>query len=198
MDQRTCKKCGFPKPLDRFAQYKGRDGIMRARGTCWDCRDNKNRYTTEQLQEYRRDYNAGKRTEKREKDHQRRLAGKTYVDSCKDVPCADCGQRWPPEAMDFDHVRGKKSRNVAQMVSSAYKLDLIKVEIAKCEVVCACCHRIRTHRRKDNIGVQLLRPADVDPAFLLASRDRGVNPPTSLFSLHSDAGLQTDNHSIPL
>lgn len=60
----------------------------------------------------------------------------------KDVPCADCGKRFPPCAMDFDHVRGEKLFNVGEGVR--FTLSVILAEAAKCEVVCANCHRIRT------------------------------------------------------
>ena len=70
----------------------------------------------------------------------------------KDVPCADCGRRWPPVAMDLDHVHGVKIRSIASLVSGAYNLEIIKAEVAKCEVVCACCHRLRTHLRKENVA----------------------------------------------
>lgn len=52
--------------------------------------------------------------------------------------------------MDFDHANGGKSGNVARMVSCGYKLELIKEEIAKCELVCSNCHRLRTHVRGEN------------------------------------------------
>lgn len=70
----------------------------------------------------------------------------------KNNPCRDCGDCFPPEAMDFDHVRGKKIASIAQMRSRAWTQVLI--ELAKCELVCANCHRIRTWQRK-----QLLKRA---------------------------------------
>lgn len=84
-----------------------------------------------------------------------KLIGKEYVNSVKTAPCMDCGRTFPPVCMDLDHVRGGKISNIASMVSSGYKLDLIKAEVAKCEVVCACCHRLRTTARKENIGRKL-------------------------------------------
>jgi hypothetical protein len=46
--------------------------------------------------------------------------------------------------MDFDHLPGTgKRRSIAHLLH--YKsLDEVKAEIAKCELVCANCHRIRT------------------------------------------------------
>jgi len=61
--------------------------------------------------------------------------------------CVDCGYNVNPHALDFDHVRGEKVGNVARMLSSNYAWSTIEAEIAKCEVVCANCHRIRTMLR---------------------------------------------------
>jgi len=49
--------------------------------------------------------------------------------------------------MDFDHVRGVKLFNVGMMTSRSF--ELIDAEIAKCEIVCSNCHRIRTKQRID-------------------------------------------------
>jgi lysyl-tRNA synthetase class I len=49
--------------------------------------------------------------------------------------------------MDFDHVRGRKHKNVMELIPTLSKKK-IDEEIAKCEIVCSNCHRIRTHGRK--------------------------------------------------
>lgn len=69
-----------------------------------------------------------------------------WMDSLKDVPCVDCGFRYPPECMDFDHVRGEKLFNIG--MNRDRKPEVVLKEIAKCEIVCANCHRIRTKVRK--------------------------------------------------
>lgn len=70
------------------------------------------------------------------------------VHAAKEVPCADCGLRYPYYVMQFDHVRGEKKFGIA---TSGYKYinkqDLLD-EIAKCEVVCSNCHAERTHGPK--------------------------------------------------
>jgi len=63
-------------------------------------------------------------------------------------PCADCGISYPYYVMDFDHVRGQKQKNVMELVPSLSKKK-IDDELAKCEIVCSNCHRIRTHLRKE-------------------------------------------------
>jgi len=62
-------------------------------------------------------------------------------------PCMDCKISYPYYMMDFDHVRGRKQANVAELINTLSK-KRIDEEIAKCEVVCSNCHRARTHMRK--------------------------------------------------
>jgi hypothetical protein len=59
--------------------------------------------------------------------------------------CVDCGVT-NPIVLDFDHLKDKKY-NVSRMIHDGFSWAAIKKEIAKCEVVCANCHRIRTHYR---------------------------------------------------
>lgn len=63
-------------------------------------------------------------------------------------PCADCGSYYPYYVMDFDHVRGRKHKNVMELVPTLSRKK-IDEEIAKCEIVCSNCHRERTHFRKN-------------------------------------------------
>jgi hypothetical protein len=78
----------------------------------------------------------------------RRTANKVFIDESKALPCTDCGKTFPPVCMDFDHVRGEKLNDISQMTSN--RIDLIREEIDKTEVVCACCHRTRTSKRGYN------------------------------------------------
>jgi hypothetical protein len=71
-----------------------------------------------------------------------------YVNLRKDAPCTDCKQKFHPAAMDFDHVRGDKFASVSQLVAYGYGIASIDSEIAKCDLVCSNCHRIRTWTRK--------------------------------------------------
>lgn len=66
-----------------------------------------------------------------------------YLD---DHDCVECGET-DSRVLQFDHVRGKKRGNVAQMVARGYGWNTILEEIAKCEVVCANCHARRTAQR---------------------------------------------------
>lgn len=68
------------------------------------------------------------------------------IQQYKRKPCIDCGIEYPPYVMDFDHVRGEKLGTISQMIG--VPKDKLEAEINKCEVVCANCHRERTHQRK--------------------------------------------------
>ncbi len=63
----------------------------------------------------------------------------------KSNPCMDCTRTYPSVAMDFDHVRGEKHSEVTDMWS--WSRSKVLAEIAKCELVCANCHRVRTYTR---------------------------------------------------
>jgi len=65
----------------------------------------------------------------------------------KSHPCTDCGRVYPSYVMDFDHVRGEKIGEVGQMIHRRW--EIIEAEIAKCDLVCSNCHRMRTHERKE-------------------------------------------------
>ena len=67
----------------------------------------------------------------------------------KSQPCQDCGLKFSSsESMDFDHRDpSRKLFNVATFASgksSESNKALMLAEIAKCDIVCANCHKIRT------------------------------------------------------
>jgi hypothetical protein len=77
---------------------------------------------------------------------------RAHVLAAKDKPCADCGGRWHPLVMEFDHLPGsEKQFTLGAQTARACGLDKLQAEIAKCEVVCPTCHRVRTLRRLGKI-----------------------------------------------
>jgi hypothetical protein len=60
-------------------------------------------------------------------------------------PCVDCGEA-DPVVLEFDHVRGEKVADVSQLMRRR-NVGRLLAEIAKCDVVCANCHRRRTAAR---------------------------------------------------
>ena len=83
----------------------------------------------------------------------RRWTGQAQIlDDLRRVPCADCRGRFPPCAMDFDHREGSDKRiGVTRMVGRA-GIERILAEAAKCDIVCANCHRARTYGRRTSVS----------------------------------------------
>ena len=65
----------------------------------------------------------------------------------KDVPCMDCGVRYPPYVMDFDHIGTDKEFNISTMRRRRMAFHKIVDEMNKCDVICSNCHRERTNSR---------------------------------------------------
>ncbi len=63
----------------------------------------------------------------------------------KEQPCADCGERHPYWAMDFDHRDPVAKEFTIALATRTKSLTRVLLEVAKCDVVCALCHRYRTH-----------------------------------------------------
>lgn len=77
---------------------------------------------------------------------------KQWVDAFKvEKGCEMCGYNAHPAALDFDHIdRSTKAFDVSQFLGRKSDED-IKLEIAKCRVLCANCHRIKSYENKDHL-----------------------------------------------
>ena len=75
-----------------------------------------------------------------------------WLDSLKEgKPCSDCGVIYPPYVLDWHH-RDPKLKLFKISWGVHKNKDIILTEIAKCELVCANCHRIRTHGEGGDSG----------------------------------------------
>jgi len=126
---RRCYKCGETRPLAMFyvameAKRAAKEGRSRFRWPCRFCQ--------------------------RETNMSRLKPRQDYLDAIKlQAGCTDCGLKLPhPEIYDFDHLPGcDKVMSVSAFLTKGTFDDLV-AEVAKCEVVCANCHRIRTFSRQ--------------------------------------------------
>lgn len=100
----------------------------------------------EYLRSYMRDWNKRNPEARKKNNAASRERKREILRKAKDMPCADCGVEYAPHIMDFDHVRGEKQFNIGTNVNRGYKV--VADEIAKCDVVCANCHREREHKRR--------------------------------------------------
>ena len=88
---------------------------------------------------------------KRRKEYYKQTVKETYSINIKLIHneklkrgCACCGYNASAYALDFDHIDAStKICDVARMTTR--NLDKIQKEIAKCQVLCANCHRIKTN-----------------------------------------------------
>jgi len=63
-------------------------------------------------------------------------------------PCVDCGET-NPVLLEFDHVRGRKLNVICKLIRRGFAWDKIEAEIAKCDVRCCRCHRLKTAKQFD-------------------------------------------------
>ena len=81
-----------------------------------------------------------------DKAYRKRVALREWVRSIKEQSaCHDCGLMFPYYVMDFDHIDNKEIIISKVINSGSWKKT--KNEIAKCEIFCSNCHRIRTYNR---------------------------------------------------
>jgi hypothetical protein len=132
---KVCKGCGLTKHPDQYNKHPTTKDRLDPR--CKECRCL---------------YARGRYHETRDAHRvQSKLSRERFAEIIREkkrVPCADCGGTFHFAAMDFDHIDGTDKRfNVSQLRSRG-SIRLLEAEIAKCEVVCANCHRVRTYNRK--------------------------------------------------
>ncbi|HEX8024873.1 MAG TPA: hypothetical protein VF484_01585 [Candidatus Limnocylindrales bacterium] len=97
-------------------------------------------------------YFAAHRDRERERILTRQRARLELLRGLKARPCADCAMTYLPHQMDFDHRDpSKKSFDLADGTTLLRSEASVLAEVAKCDVVCANCHRTRTriwHQRR--------------------------------------------------
>ena len=135
---KRCRGCEEVLPIEAFAWKDRARGRRQPR--CPPCHRVWRRASYRRLPDAQR--LSVERSRARRRDRNRDL-----IRRAKAVACADCCERFGVEEMDFDHVRGRKEANIADVVSD-WSVARLQAEIAKCDVVCANCHRLRTARRQ--------------------------------------------------
>jgi len=142
--EKTCPKCKQTKPMDEFGSLKNTWCLQCCRQYAKTRRSNPE--VKKAAKSRRKQYRQENLSAFRAEGIQRYRETYAFVCSLKDAPCMDCGKVLPTCCMDFDHVRGAKVAGVGRMFG--YSKDKILEEVAKCDVVCACCHRTRTKNQR--------------------------------------------------
>jgi hypothetical protein len=136
---KTCSRCGIEQSINEFVW-------RRSRGA-WGshCRACRAEYGRAHYEKNRDLYKERAIAQKR-----RLLQERTefLFEYFRVNPCRDCGES-DPVVLEFDHLRDKHFNIGGHL--PFYKWERILEEIAKCDVVCANCHRRRTAARQGSI-----------------------------------------------
>jgi hypothetical protein len=135
---KQCTVCGNFKGDDEFG-WRWKDLGIR-QGTCRGCRTIQNRKWYEGHKQVHLE-----NVQARKKDH-RRQARQFVWDYLLDHPCAKCGEA-DPHVLEFHHLHGK-DKAISVMVADGWSIERIRVELEKCAVLCANCHRRVTAREQ--------------------------------------------------
>lgn len=137
---RRCGRCGEVKPIEEFNWRRIAEG---QRDTF--CRPCRSEYGKEHYAANRQRYIDAEARRKRARAEKRM---RFLVEFFRMHPCTDCGER-DPLVLEFDHLEEKRFTIGHRLPDGNWKSILD--EIAKCEVVCANCHRRRTARRLGSV-----------------------------------------------
>ena len=146
---KTCNHCNVEKPLDDFPFKSKSRGIYHP--LCKECHNTKTRAHYKGNTQYYKD-------KARSWDRQTIDANRQYIiDYLKEHPCKDCGNA-NIVVLQFDHLRDKLD-NVSNMLKRSRKSIIL--EIAKCDVVCANCHIMRTAHRAGWLKLRAFGEMDI-------------------------------------
>ena len=127
-----CGRCQRIKEEGEFHRSSSRG----RQAWCKDCR-----------KAYDADYHRSRASVRRKQAYRRHRALVEWYRSLKDAPCSDCGGRFHHAAMHWDHLPGQAKRGDLGRLINGHSRQTILAEIAKCELVCANCHAVRTYER---------------------------------------------------
>ena len=150
---KVCTLCKQDKLLSEYwSQAAGKWGVFSRCKACQSARY-KNYYSknatalrTRSVIHYRHRKNAKERNAQQNKKTQSEF--EAFLAPYKEKGCVDCGRRFPDCALDFDHREAQdKEVNVSRLKGTRNWKQLVIDEVAKCDLVCANCHRVRTKLR---------------------------------------------------
>jgi hypothetical protein len=125
MSEKTCNKCGLKKSVLGFHRATRNAGGYQ--NTCKECRKviDSNYYLTSNKKEKIKEYK-NKNLE----------VMRAYKANCG---CCLCKKEFEPVALDFHHKEDNKEFGIANRIHMSWKSLLVEIE--KCVVLCANCHR---------------------------------------------------------
>jgi hypothetical protein len=117
--EKICVKCKQVRSPEDFFSAGWKNGKQYFRRTCKKCYHLKKKVRIKKINDW-------------------------YIDYKKNLCCGQCGCN-DYRVLDFDHIHGEKFMNVSEMRGNGrFSKKKVLEEIAKCQVLCANCHRIKT------------------------------------------------------
>lgn len=132
---KKCPTCNVVKDCKDFNKNKKRDDGLQS--YCKTCQS-----------EYDRIYYLTHNKDKRKISVKNRLKGirDWFIKYKKTQCCCKCANN-DFRVLEFHHLKDKDF-NIGDGVGWGYSIELIKLEIEKCECLCANCHRIVTYEER--------------------------------------------------
>lgn len=139
---RTCNCCERLMTICSFS-LKTRVPVLRRQSYCRECQAAASRRSYER--------NHAKVVSRSRENTKRMIENhRTWLwDLLATEKCVDCGI-CAPEIFEFDHRHDAKRDSVSRMISQRLSVKTITAEIAKCDILCPNCHRLRTHADQDS------------------------------------------------
>ena len=130
--KKFCPKCSTEKLIEAFGKNKHKK--LGVQDWCKECRK----------VYYRKYYKSRDRTKYKQWKLSHKIKRLIHVgEYLKEHPCVDCNEG-DPIVLEFDHRDPKEKKGLISIMIYNSSLQDLNKEIAKCDVVCANCHRRRT------------------------------------------------------
>lgn len=130
---KTCTKCNVEKSTDEFYHQS----LQEAKKMPW-CKPCKDSYTKEYVS-LNKERCAAANTRRR---NERKAQLQSRIDGYKlALGCKTCGYAGCPSALEAHHPHDDKEYTISYLVKSGFAWDTVLTELAKCEIICANCHR---------------------------------------------------------
>ena len=160
---KLCSRCGLTSPITEFPWKHEARGIRRS----W-CRSCQRAYAH---QHYLRNIDRYKAKARKATRRDRMRLRQRVDDFLGTHPCIDCGES-DISVLEFDHRDPAQKRMPVSRLASIAGWTTVLMEIGKCDVRCANCHRRRTARQFDWAKTkQLARPGPERPVLIVERLD---------------------------
>jgi hypothetical protein len=137
---RRCSGCGETKSYSEFHKNAAFDDGCQ--GYCKPCRKT-----------YDHAYHLRVRDRRIEQKREARHRRTEWLRELREgLPCTDCGNVYPFFVMQWDHLpEFEKLGEISGKMRNHGRAKIL-AEVAKCELVCANCHAIRTYKRAHGLA----------------------------------------------